>query len=174
MSLKLWAAPLAAAAWVASAGLASAADLYSPYAEPYRQGSPYEDPRYGDIYRQPGPAPYAAPYREPYGSPRPPGYLEPFSSPRFGGGPTYPDHSYYNNGCVPRQEVKDRLLRQGWHAFTDLELRGEVAFVRARRPNGRTFELQVDRCSGNVIEARPADAYPGAFAWGPRGGYRAY
>jgi len=171
MSLRFWAVPLAAAAWLAGAPVAPAADLYG-YDESYRRGSPYEDPRYSDIYKQPVPPRYAAPY----GPPRTPGgYLEPFSGPRYGEGRPYPDYSYYNDGCVPRHEVKNRLLGQGWHAFTDLELRGEVAFVRARRPNGRIFELQVDRCSGAIIEARPADGYPGPYAWGGyRNGYRAY
>lgn len=162
MSVRFCAAALAAA-WLAGASGAPAADLYGPEG-PYGRGSPYDDPRYSDIYKDPAPR-YATPYQ-------PREYLPPYA-PRFREPARYPDYSYYGNGCVPRYEVKERLLRQGWHAFTDLELRGEVAFVRARRANGRLYELQVDRCSGSVIEARAA-GYPGAYAWGPRNGYRWY
>jgi len=30
-----------------------------------------------------------------------------------------------------------------------------VVLVQARRPSGRRFDLVIDRCSGEIIEARP-------------------
>ena len=65
--------------WVLAAGLltaaattgAQAADLYDGPPPPNRYGSAYEDPRYADIYRYPGPgpAPYAVPPPRPYAGP---------------------------------------------------------------------------------------------------------
>ena len=66
--------------WVLAASLlaaaattgAQAADLYDGPPPP-RYGSAYEDPRYADIYKYPGPAPYAVPpprsYPGPYAGP---------------------------------------------------------------------------------------------------------
>jgi hypothetical protein len=83
---------------------------------------------------------------------------------------------------VPREVVKDRLLRSGWHDFHDGDLRGDVAIVRARRPSGRLFELAIARCSGEIVSAQPLEprrfgpyAYGGPYPYGvPRRWDRAY
>ncbi len=71
---------------------------------------------------------------------------------------------------MPRAEIKHRLLRQGWHDFHDPDLRGDLASVRARRPSGRLFDLTIDRCSGEIVSARPLEPRPyGPYArpYGP-------
>ena len=84
-----------------------------------------------------------------------------------------PRHS--GHGCVPRAEIRHALKADGWYDFHDVELLGEVALLRARRPSGRLFDLRVDRCSGEIVSARPLDrrAY-GPYAYGPRRQWRTY
>ena len=90
-------------------------------------------------------------------------------------------HSYaepprgYADRCLPREVVKERLLRSGWHDFHDGDVRGEIATVRARRPSGRLFDLVIDRCSGEIVDARPLEprrigpyAAGSPYAYGPR------
>lgn len=93
-----------------------------------------------------------------------------------------PPPRFAERGCVPREVARDRLQDSGWYDFRRLEPRGEVVFVQARRPSGRLFDLTIDRCSGRIVDARPAyggrdygDRYYGggrsnwgSFAWGPR------
>jgi hypothetical protein len=159
MSIKMLIAAAAAAFCVAGAPLAFAADLDDRYSA----APPDDDPRYGDVYRHPAPPPreYAAPYpgyREtypPYKSdnayvppPPPPPYPAPAYHER-----SWPPYGRVAQGCLPRHVIKDRLVRQGWHDFDDLVLRGDVAHVRARRPDGYLFDLTVDRCDGRILEA---------------------
>lgn len=128
---------------------AKAADL-DDGPPPPRYGAPYDDRRYSDIYRYPDrPVPPARVYRD-EGYPPPPRY-ERYSE---------------RGGCVPRQAVRDRLLREGWQDFQEPEVRGEVVTLQARRPSGRPFLLTIDRCSGEVVSARPA-YQPGPYAYGP-------
>ncbi len=167
--------------WVLAVGLmaaavttgAKAADLYGE-PPPDRYGSAYDDPRYSDIYKYPkGPAyaPYAAPgprvYREDESYDYDPGprrysYVEP--APPYGA------------RCLPREVVKERLHAHGWHDFHRADLRGEIATVHARRPSGRLFLLSIDRCSGEVVDARPLEGRPfGPYAYGgPRRWERFY
>ena len=52
--------------------------------------------------------------------------------------------------------------------------RADVVMVQARRPSGRLFDLTIDRCSGEVVDARPVfgpRVEPGAYAYGGYGGY---
>jgi hypothetical protein len=167
--MRTWmlAASLLAAAGAASSN-ANAADL-DEGPPPNRYGSAYDDPRYADIYRRPEyplPPPYAAPvpreriYRDdeeapPYARPHRYSYDE--GRPGYGG------------PCVPREVIRDRLTRHGWHSFHDGTLNGNVAVVRARRPSGRLFELTIERCSGEIISAQPLERRVfGPFAYGPR------
>jgi hypothetical protein len=57
--------------------------------------------------------------------------------------------------CVSTVGMRDALNGQGWHAFSDVDYRGPIAYMSARSDRGRRFELQVDSCSGDVIEAKP-------------------
>ena len=61
--------------------------------------------------------------------------------------------------CLSKFGIRGALNEQGWHAFDGVELRGRVAFMTARNDDGRRFELQVDSCTGAVIEAHPVAVY---------------
>ena len=54
--------------------------------------------------------------------------------------------------CVSREEIKERLVDDGWRDFQDIELRGGVAQIEARR-RGEFYVLKVDRCTGDIINA---------------------
>lgn len=139
-------------------GHALAADLGDD--GPDRYGQAYEDPRYADMYRYPDARPPI---------PREPVYRDDddYVPPRYSySGPRAP----YRGNCVPRAIVKHRLHEQGWHDFQDIDLRGEVATVIARRPSGRKFELTVDRCSGEIINAQRIESRQyGPYAYGGPG-----
>ena len=172
-SLVLAAGLLAAAA----ASGAQAADLYdSPPRDRY--GSAYDDPRYADIYKYPKPPAYAVPppYAGPYVRPPVPRervyredeeyYARPYDGPRR--------YSYdeprrrYAGPCLPREAIKEQLLRQGWQDFHDGDARGDIATVRARRPSGRLFALTIDRCTGEIVNADPLEPRRfGPYAYGP-------
>ena len=151
---------------------ASAADLedrdgpYGRHAE-----SPYDDPRYRDLYADPPPPPPPAPhYTHPRYAPPPPyprsygdaPYLAPMPPPRrFSEAP-----DDRRGECLARREVHERLLANGWSGFRDIEVRGQVAYVTAQRPSGRSFDLEVDRCTGTVLSARRVGDYGRPYAAG--------
>ncbi len=58
-----------------------------------------------------------------------------------------------NRDCRSAEDIHDRLKRQGWWDFGDLEREGEHFTVRARRPNGTSYKLTIDGCSGRVLGA---------------------
>lgn len=101
----------------------------------------YEDPRYSDIYRHPPPPPPAYRHEQ-----------------RFGG------YDGRRDGCTPREQVRDRLEARGWQDFHDPQPMGNVVHIRARRPNGRLFDLTLDRCSGEVLNAEVIDRRAAAVA----------
>ena len=152
------AATVLAAALLLGARPGAAADLdYDGVPPPDRYGSAYEDPRYRDLYapepRPPVPAPPAPVYRD-----------------RFTEWGPRPDWRSAE-GCLPRREITQRLVDEGWRDFHDLDLSREAARVSARRPNGDLFRLKVDRCNGEVVRADLIDRHdPGPYAWrdGPR------
>ena len=161
MSLRNWAAAAAVVLGLVGPTLvrqtpAHAADLSDMDA--YPPGSPYDDPRYGDIYRHPPPPRFAAPYPDAYR----PGYREPairdrdgylreMPPPRaygqYGGdrGGAYRGEERNGDACLPRHVVREQLERRGWSEFQDVDLRGDVAYLRARHGNGRWFDLSIDR-----------------------------
>ena len=168
--------------WILAAGLFAAAGAGGPAAKaadldegppPQRYGSVYDDPRYADIYRRPErppayapppPPPYAAPFprERVYRDDDPPPYARPD---RY----TYEERPGHAASCLPREVVRDRLTRHGWHDFHDGALKGNVAVVRARRPSGRLFELTIERCSGEIVSAYPLESRVyGPYAYGPR------
>jgi hypothetical protein len=66
--------------------------------------------------------------------------------------------------CVRSEQVREQLTDLGWRDFhAGQPVNGQVVMLRARRPNGRLFELTLDRCSGHLVQARPLEARP----WGP-------
>ena len=80
----------------------------------------------------------------------------------------------YAARCLPRAVIKDKLIDHGWSDFHDGDLRGDVAIVHARRPSGRLFLLKIDRCSGDILSARPLEGRFGPYAHGPRRWERFY
>ena len=180
MVVRLFAAGLSAVMLIAGAQVASAADLGSYEPDGY---SPYDDPRYADIYRDPKPHPYP-----PYGAPRPHApepyyedhrrrehseYLEPLPHP-----PSFGDYrprrAQLAPGCLPRGAIRHELLRDGWTDLDDFEIREDFVLLTARRPNGTLYRLKVDRCRGDVEHAKRLDERGNAFAWRRRGAYPTY
>ena len=169
------AAGVFAAALMAGTAGTMAADLDYGRAPTDRYSEAYEDPRYRDLYA-PEPRRYsAAPRYEPR--------YEPGYAPSYAPGHPVPPSSVYRdnapyrygqNRCIPREAVRDRLLSEGWGNFQDLELRGDAARINARRPNGDLFSLQVDRCTGQILNSRliqRGGIGPYAYEDGPRRPY---
>jgi hypothetical protein len=187
-----WLRAVAIVATALAIGLpaAQAADLdyYDP--GPRRFGSAYDDPRYADLYGDTPARPpsierhYAAPYPPPYRPqpdyaprptygygyppiPREPVYRDDYAPRRYVEVDPYRRgyEPHRGNGCLGKEQVRWQLERQGWQDFHDPYIGGQgVAFLKARRPSGRLFQLQVDRCSGEIIQARPLEPRHGPFA----------
>lgn len=137
--MKSWvlAVGLLAAAFVPAAG---AADLGDD-----RYGA-YGDPR----YRTPPPAYHDRDDDDDNGPP-----VRRYSAP-----------APYRQACVQSEDVRERLSDRGWQDFHGGQPHGNVVTLRARRPNGRLFELTLHRCSGQIIEARPLEPRPfGPYAY---------
>ena len=166
--MRSWVLAASLMAAAATTGV-QAADLYDGPPPP-RYGSAYEDPRYADIYKYPGPAPYAVPPPRAYG---------PYAGPPIPRERVYRDDDYEDRGhydrprrygghCLPRELVKEELLRRGWHDFHNGNVQGDIATVHARRPSGRLFALAIDRCTGEIVSAEPLEPRRfGPYAYGP-------
>lgn len=63
----------------------------------------------------------------------------------------------YGRTCVRIKEVRDRLTSLGWRDFHAGRPRHDLVTLRARRSNGRLFELTLERCSGQLVDARPLE-----------------
>jgi len=169
MSARIAVATAVAASVCALALPAFSADLdYPPqygsdYGERYYAGAnedqqpPYEgneapEEAYEPAYQQ-HPAPRGKGFAEPpYAQgpiPRGKGFAEPvYVAPRY--------VERVDVVCVPRRVVRRRLRLQGWKGFRNFEPRGPVILMNARRRGtGRPFALAVDRCSGEILSARP-------------------
>lgn len=140
-----------------SVALASATVLGAPAA------------RAGDLGGYPPPVEYEGRdyYVPPHAEAPPPGgsYKDepaPPPPPRYSQAP--------QRGCVSRHEVEDRLLADGWRDFSAPERHGDIGVFRARRPDGRLYELSIERCSGEIVDAHPLDRDYGPYA----SYYRAY
>jgi hypothetical protein len=144
-SARIAAASAVAASFFVLAFPAFSADLY----DPPRTGSAYDDPRYADIYGDDDTEERYA-EAEDFDAPIPPRSV-------YGHDEDDRDWNGYREGCVPRHVVRDRLHADGWHHLRDFEPRGGVLHVEARRDSGRLFELTIDRCSGEVVDARALD-----------------
>ena len=61
-------------------------------------------------------------------------------------------------GCPTKDEISRGLERDGWSGFNNPRvLDRDTATVDARRPNGRPFQLELDRCTGEILAARQLD-----------------
>lgn len=174
--MRLFAAATGALAALTLMGSAPAiaADLGYGYPTTDRYKSAYEDKRYRDIF---GPPPHRA--RAPYAEEEDDIVERDVDDDRARVG-TYHDREVYDDkriitrrrysyaepaapACAPRAEIRDRLLREGWHAFEELDVRNRVAIVEARRPNGMPYRLKIDRCSGHIVSAEPLAPVPYAY-----------
>ena len=171
MRSMVWAATLIAVV-AAGAPEARAADL--EYGPGDRHSSPYDDPRYRDLYGTP--PRYTERYQYEERTYRPP--VPPYNSYRadeYAPERRYAEDYRYRSACLPRHEARRRLRDQGWDDFHDLELRPDVAILRARQFNGQLYDLRIDRCTGAIVHARPLEQFiPGPFAYGPRRWTRPY
>lgn len=70
--------------------------------------------------------------------------------------------------CRSPKEIHNRLKRQGWWDFDDLEREGGRFTVHARRPNGAAYELTIDGCSGRVLGAMRLDGAQRGYRLWPR------
>lgn len=146
MTLKSVFIAAASAAIVASALPVHAADLSL-------KDTPYDDPRYSEMYGAPPPPRYAHPV------PAQPVY-PPYAQHQYAPVPAAPPYRYdgrYAGDCLPRHVIRDQLASRGWQDFHDPQIMGNVVHIRARRPNGRLFDLTVDRCSGQIIDSQLLD-----------------
>src|SRR5262245_21951550 len=174
--------------WLLAAGLLAAAAVSPARAAdidgvpPPPRNGPYggyydDDPRYAPKSQPP------SSYEEdddngPYGAPPPKRYTNtpPYApSPRYGAPPS-------GRACVRSEQVRDRLTQEGWGDFHDGKPTNDgLVTLRARRSNGRLFELTLHRCSGELLEAHPLQlrsfrpyAYRepygqyGPWRWGPQ------
>lgn len=57
-------------------------------------------------------------------------------------------------GCLPRHAIRERLRDDGWRDIQRVEVRGGTVVMSAVRPNGQLFDIKVDRCNGEIIDAR--------------------
>ena len=165
MNVLMRAAATLAAALVVGVTGAVAADLdYDRYPSGgYKRHSAYEDHRYRDIYG-PAPIPHKPAPRYYTADPipvMPPAYVyrervrerdvDSVYEPRAH------RHSDFGSrtrvACVSRDEIKRRLVDEGWRDFHDLDLWDGVARIEARH-RGELFVLNVDQCSGSVVSAR--------------------
>lgn len=162
-------AKVLAAALLLGGRPSAAADLdYGYVPPPDRYGSAYDDPRYRDLYAPEPPRAYRFEPR-PYAGVPPPGPVPP--------GYVYREHDRFaewgpgpgwrmSAGCLPRREIRRRLIDEGWSDFHGIEITGPTARVSARRPSGELFRLKVDRCNGEVVRAdRIRHHGPRPYAW---------
>jgi hypothetical protein len=152
---------------------ANAADIYDKYGS--RAPSAYDDPRYADIYTLPPPPPRHVEAPPPYVEPRyerPYAYNDYESVPRDRYGhlrPIAPQR--YRTAqpiCQSHDEIRRSLRDDGWRDFQDVEIRDQTAIIQARRPSGQPYNLKIDRCSGDIVNARPLGERPLPYAYRDR------
>jgi hypothetical protein len=137
---------------------AAAADLYFPPNGSYGNGYGYDEQRYldGDAYEAPRFERYGA-AAEDDDAPYPPSALldddDAFAPYRY----DKRRYSAHAGECLPRHEVRDRLRAEGWRDLYGFEPRGRVVLIQARGPSGHLYDLTIDRCSAEVIDARSLD-----------------
>lgn len=133
-----------------------------PYAEEYvYESETYEEvsprrhehaahpPRYS--YKDDPPARTAGSIKDGYPVPMPP--------PAYGeSAPPAPRASkpVRRTACLDRWELEERLRDDGWaDIYAKITRRGVTRISARRIDTGRPFSLRVDRCSGELISARP-------------------
>ena len=122
----------------------------------YSDAPPADDGRYRDRYSGRGDG-------EPMSGSIKDGYPVPMPPPRASAPPPEPYYAERRparveryGACLDRWEIKQRLRREGWTALQPVGGgEGIVRFYARRFDSSSDFRLRVDRCSGDVIAARP-------------------
>lgn len=146
---------------------ASSADLY----EPDRADAPYYDDGYSgeETYArqyEDGARDYDPPYRGDGTIKGPKSFDESAIYSKTFREPPYRAEARYEERCVPRRVARWRLREDGWRGIRLLRARRGVFLTRARSPSGRLFKLTLDRCTGDILDARPLRArYYDEFAY---------
>ena len=66
--------------------------------------------------------------------------------------------------CVPRHAIRDRLHDEGWTDIERVDVRDGAAILKARRAtSGQPYALKVDRCTGDIIDARKSNYVYGEY-----------
>lgn len=112
-------------------------------------GSPYDDPRYAYLYGRDDVSPPTGWSRRP----PPPRYDdERLYPPRRA---RRPPPSWRTGYCTSRRVVKRRLAAGGWFHFKRAEIVDRhFVGVDAKHADGGVYRLTIDRCTGNVVDAR--------------------
>ena len=154
-ALVLAANPLLSAAHAADPFFADEGAPYNdkPYAEEYvYESETYErsrEPQYHS-YKD-DPADVKGAIKDGYPVPQPP--------PVYGEAapPPLPPKRAHRFACLESWQIEERLSDDGWVDLDARSTRQGVTRINARRDDtGRPFTLRVDRCSGELISARPS------------------
>ncbi len=62
-----------------------------------------------------------------------------------------------NGRCLQPSQIQNMLAAQGWQGFVNPQRGVDVVGLTARRPNGLTYRLKLDRCTGVIIQANLLD-----------------
>ncbi len=69
--------------------------------------------------------------------------------------------------CMYPREIRRMLRHQGWQGFRIKKLTSGIAVIHSNR-HGMPYRLKIDRCTGQILKAKPKGGYGG---YGPRGYY---
>lgn len=177
---------------VLGSAAALATDMYNGREPSSGQYSPYDDPRYADIYRHPGPgdggstkdgyqdyveAPpqgYEEPRRDSYRdrydeAPPPRTYTESYRRPyaeRLDQPYGEPRYGASAEPCMARPEIRRHARQQGWLVLRWQDVtRTHATFVAERLDNGQMFDVTIDRCSARVLAVSPTRQRYEDYAW---------
>jgi hypothetical protein len=75
--------------------------------------------------------------------------------------------------CLYPNEIRRRLRQQGWYGFNVKKLKPRIAIVKSSS-RGVRYRLKIDRCSGQILKAKPVGGYGGYGGYGGNRGYGYY
>ena len=153
---------MAAALLAPAAGTAAAADFGDAaygMPVPFVQGEIADDAivPVGQRYRVVRPAPiYQAPaYENGYGNGQDYTYGQ-YPDPQ-GAYAQEPLPPRPNGRCLGPSQIENMLAAQGWRRFVNPQRGVDVVGLTASRPNGLTYRLKLDRCTGVILQANLLD-----------------
>lgn len=172
MSVCMFAAALPASRPAVAADFGGEGYAEPPYdEESYADDEGYDDERAPSRYDRYGEAPSSDRYRDSYADrdygarePLPgsikDGYPVPMPPPSAGAPPPRyaerPPARVERYACLDRWQIREELRRRGWTGVRPMGGDGGIVRVRAHRfDSSSVFQLRVDRCSGEVLAARP-------------------